>query len=379
MGLGSLIEAVDGLVHDDPSTLADVDSLVELRRQAARLEAVIARATARFDRSGAWRAEGARSAAAAVAAACRTPVARERRMCRLGRAMDEAPVTAAAWLDGNVSGDHVAVLARARTAQTATMFERDEWLLVTNATSLSHRGFLRSVEYWIQRADPDGAEDAAAAQRDGRSLHLSQSFDAMWFGRVALDPVSGTIVDGELRRLEQAMFDADWAAAKARLGRDPTILELDHTPAQRRADALVEMAVRSRTMPAGGRRPEPLFTVLVGWETLSGRVCELANGTVVTPGTLVPWLDSAWLERVMFDSPSRVIDVGHRRRLFTGATRRAVQVRDRECFHRTCEATVDECQVDHVVPWAADGPTIAANGRLACGVHNRQRHDRAPP
>ncbi|MGH9247583.1 MAG: hypothetical protein ACRD29_25395, partial [Acidimicrobiales bacterium] len=39
------------------------------------------------------------------------------------------------------------------------------------------------------------------------------------------------------------------------------------------------------------------------------------------------------LERVVFDGPSRVIDVGPHRRLFDVATRRSVEVRDRECFH----------------------------------------------
>ncbi|HUP87596.1 MAG TPA: HNH endonuclease signature motif containing protein, partial [Acidimicrobiales bacterium] len=59
--------------------------------------------------------------------------------------------------------------------------------------------------------------------------------------------------------------------------------------------------------------------------------------------------------------------------------RRAVQVRDRECFHPTCEEDAEHRQVDHVIPWNAGGPTIEANGRLACGTHNRQRHARPPP
>ncbi|MDQ3462550.1 MAG: hypothetical protein M3471_05900, partial [Actinomycetota bacterium] len=86
------------------------------------------------------------------------------------------------------------------------------------------------------------------------------------------------------------------------------------TPAQRRADALVEMARRAGSAPADGRRPEPLFTVLVGYESFDGRICQLANGSVVSPGSLVPWLDSAWVERVVFESPSRVIDGGLRER-----------------------------------------------------------------
>ncbi len=111
--------------------------------------------------------------------------------------------------------------------------------------------------------------------------------------------------------------------------------------------------------------------------TFAGRICELANGTVVSPGSLVPWLDEAWVERVVFEGRSRVIDVGISRRLFSGATRRAVEVRDRECFHPLCELPAEQCEIDHVQPWAAGGPTVAANGRAACGFHNRGRN-RAP-
>ena len=84
------------------------------------------------------------------------------------------------------------------------------------------------------------------------------------------------------------------------------------------------------------------------------------------------------MERVVFDGPNRIRDVGVRRRIFAGASRRAVQLRDRECFHPYCEEPAEGCEIDHVQPWAAGGVTTEANGRVACGFHNRQRH-RAPP
>src|SRR5690606_31602111 len=127
------------------------------------------------------------------------------------------------------------------------------------------------------------------------------------------------------------MFEVDWAEAKARLGRQPTILELGRTPDQRRADALVEMATRARTAPKDGQRPRPLFTVIVGLETLKGPILELFNRTQITPGTAVPHLTD--VERIVFDTPSRVIDVGARRRFFRGGLRRALEIRDRTCFH----------------------------------------------
>ena len=136
------------------------------------------------------------------------------------------------------------------------------------------------------------------------------------------------------------------------------------------------MATRSATAPADGRRPKPLFTALVGDETLS-QLCELANGTVVTPGQLVRWIGDADLETVLFDGPSTVISVSHRRS-FTGALRRAVEVRDRRCQHTSgCDVPADRCDVDHIVPYAADGPTSQFNGKLECPPHNRDsdRHD----
>jgi hypothetical protein len=55
-------------------------------------------------------------------------------------------------------------------------------------------------------------------------------------------------------------------------------------------------------------------------------VLETLNRTVIAPADLARVLDRADIERVVFDGPSRVIDVGVTRRFFTGATRRAVEV-----------------------------------------------------
>jgi len=191
-------------------------------------------------------------------------------------------------------------------------------------------------------------------------------------------PAAGSILADTLKRIERDLFEQDCKDAAARLGRDPLVAELARTAAQRRADALVEMAVRARTAPVGGRRPEPLFTVTIGLPKFE-QLCELANGTVIPPGSLVPCFTQAWIERVVFEPPSRVIDVGVRRRLFTGADRRAVEVRDRNrCFHDLCDDEIEH--IDHIQPSAWGGPTIQHNGRGACAFHNRDRHrHRGPP
>jgi hypothetical protein len=282
------------------------------------------------------------------------------------------PATEAAFLDGEITAQHVAKLATAQS-RSPEAFEREEKVLVDDAKHLRYGAFTRKVDYWVQEADPDGAEAAYAKVVDDRRFHLSQSFEHAWFADGFFDPISGTIVSAELSRLEQQLFEADWAEAKARLGREPFLDELARTPAQRRADALVEMAVRSAMAKANGRRPEPLFTVHVGYETLAGRICELANRMVVTPGALVSWLEQAWIERAVFDGPSRVIDVGVHRRLFAGATRRSVELQSMECHDPSCEVPAEHCQADHIVPYAEGGLTVADNGQMACGFHNRAR------
>ena len=117
------------------------------------------------------------------------------------------------------------------------------------------------------------------------------------------------------------------------------------------------------------------MSVLVGYETFAGRLCELANGTVLPPSTLVPWLTDADIERVVFDGPSRVIDVGATRRFFTGATRRGVELRDRNrCYVDDCDDPA--VHIDHILPAALGGPTTQANGRGACAFHNQLRNRR---
>ena len=178
---------------------------------------------------------------------------------------------------------------------------------------------------------------------------------------------------GALGRIEDELFAADWAEARARLGDGVCADALGRTPAQRRADALVEMARRAMAVASGARLPEPLFSVLVGYETFAGRICELADGTVLAPGALVDWLGEGWVERMVFDGPDRVQNIGVRRRIFTGATRRAVEVRDRECFSEFCDTAAEDCQIDHIEPWSAGGLTVDDNGRPACAYHNRRR------
>ncbi len=349
-----------------------------LQRQLARLDSFVTQATAAFDASGEWAQDGARTASAWLAFRCRLPKSHTRRLIRRGRELRHLPACNQAWSNGGITAAHVDAITALRRDATESALERDEVMLVDQACTLRYESFARAVAYWEQRADPDGAEESDMKRRARRDVYLEASFSGMWLGKMTLDPISGAIVSGELERLERRLFEADWAKAEDELGRQPRVDELSRTSSQRRADALVEMATRSKTAPADGRRPDPLFSVLVDYPTLSGRICQLAQGTVMSPGSLVPYLDEAMIERAVF-TPERRVEVSVTARLFTGATRRAIELRDRECTHSHCDIPADACQIDHIVPYAKGGPTSQENGRVLCGFHNRLRNERPPP
>jgi hypothetical protein len=348
----------------DPDTLTDTELhevVVGLERQAHRLAGARAKLTAVWDGRQIWADDGSRSPGHRLAREATMSVAAAKSEVRRARALRTMPATAAALAAGDLSPDHVDVLARANDGARRVLFTDHEQLLVEQCKRLRFADAVKLVEYWRQRADAESCEDEAE-RRDGcRSASVATTIDGMLDVRAWLDPFGGAAFKAEFDRLERQVYLDDQKSGRIR------------TASQRRADALVEMAHRSRTASPQGLRPRPLITLLCG-ETSFTRMCELAEGTVVTPGQVVPHLNDADIESILFDGPHRVVSVSRRRR-FTGALRRAIEVRDRHCQHPSgCDEPADRCDVDHIEPHPAGGLTSQENGRLECRPHNRKHH-----
>jgi hypothetical protein len=312
------------------------EAVVAFQELRARVDAGEARLVARWDAVTAWRLDGAKTPAGWMAWRTRLPVEEARRRVRHARAVRDLPALGEAWAAGEIDRTHLTTILGARTERTAERFSTDLPVLLEAARIQGFVDFKRTCDRWVNIVDPDGAEQAADHQRAAREVHLSKSLDGMWFGRTTLDPISGEIVGTTL-------------------------------------------AQRARTAPKDGRRPAPLFTVVVGYETFAGPTLELFNRTVLTPGTAARWLPEAYVERVVFDSPSRVIDVGAQRRFFRGALRRAIEVRDRTCFHPTCDEVPQHTEIDHIHEASCGGPTTQTNGRQGCDFHNLDRDPDTDP
>ena len=378
-GIEQLREGVRGLLERETAGMGDEEVrelLVELHRVQAQLGAAVARFTSVFDRRRAFAEDGSKTAAAWLARHCNTAKSATGRQVRLARRLRTMPVTAAAFAGGEVDENHARVLARAADSPrpaVAAAFPEAEADLVGFAKDLDFAGFVRAVKYWEDTVDEDGAEDQAAADHAARRLHVSATFRGNVRIDGQLDVLGGTEFATALRRIDRELFLADWEEAKEVHGAATSAAHLWRTPAQRRADALVEMARRAMAMPRDARKPLPLINVMVGYETFAGRTCELFNRLPVTPGQVASLLTEAEIERVVFDGPSRIIDLGVRHRFFTGGLRRVIEIRDRHCTAPGCDTPADECQADHVHPYAKGGRTEQVNGQNHCGHHNRKK------
>jgi hypothetical protein len=383
MSLG-LVQGIDELLALDPDALSDDElhaTVIALQGQTARLEAAKARLTAAWHARRCWATDGSRAAGARLAREARLSSEEGNRQVRRARKLRTMPHTAEAFAAGELSADHVDALGRCNRGVLRAVFGRDEQMLVTHAKRLSYSEFLRMLAYWLLAADPDGDRDRAKQQRARRYLNLVKTFEGCYDLRGFLDPVAGATVAAALQRIVDDLAKADVAEARDRLGHNEvTDDDLWRTPGQRRADALVELAERAHATAPGARKPRPLVTVVVDYETFTNSICELDDQTVIGPGQLLPILGRADIERIVFGSGNRILEVSVREQFFKGALRRAIEVRDRHCQHPSgCHVPANQCHVDHEIPRRAGGPTTQYNGRLYCAPHNWGREQRPPP
>jgi hypothetical protein len=358
--LEELQAAIDGIAGLDVDTLTDAelhDAVVGIGTLSTRLEAQWCRLIARWDANQVWADDGSKAAAARLARETHMRHGDCDRLVRRGRDLAAMPATEAAYRAGEINSRHVDLVASCNREWRNNTFADSEEVLVNLCRTPFYGVAYRGIEYWKQCADLD------AANRDADTLHKCRRLSASvtFKGSVAidgmLDPVGGEMFKTELDRLCEQLRLEDL--------RDG----VERTPQQRRADALVEMAMRSATAPADGLRPRPLFTVTIGIDPFN-HLCQTAVGTVIAPGLLLPYLSDADIERIVYDPPNRNISASRRIR-FSGALRRIIEIRDERCQHPGCDEPAARCDADHIVPRSHGGMTCLCNGQLLCAYHNR--------
>jgi hypothetical protein len=167
--------------------------------------------------------------------------------------------------------------------------------------------------------------------------------------------------------IDHELWQADQGAARA------AGVDADRSPAQRRADALIEMARRAATAPEGGRRPRPLAHIVVGYGTYAG-AATLDGSQPISAATARRLCCDANLARVVTDAVGAVIELGEARSP-SGSLRHLVAARDRTCRLPGCTITAARAAVHHIVPHHDGGPTRLGNLVSICDHHHRLLHE----
>lgn len=286
---------------------------------------------------------------------------------RLAEALRELPATADALAAGQITDGHARQVAKAA--------ERG-WLGDPAATEAQ-------VLDTARRTDPDAlrrhirrAEQAAddALLHDELAAHARRRVDFTDNGD-GTSRLHALLPTPEMERFRTALDAIEEP--------DPadTPDELRRTPAQRRADALVELATAILDLgelPAQGSvRPHVL--ALVPFETLAART----GGPAAQPAYSGPISGEAArrlacdaaISRVITKGDSQVLDVGRATQAWNSAQRRAVVARDGGCRFGNCGRFSFWCIIHHVRFYGNGGHTRVDNGVLLCGWHHHAVHE----
>ena len=277
-----------------------------------------------------------------------------------GRARDlvKMPHTDAAYQAGEIDGAHVDLVAACDRQWRNAAFTDAEELLVNLCRTPFFGVAARGIEYWKQCADVDAADRDADTVQASRHLSASVTFQGTVAVDGVLDPLGGEVFKTELDRLCDQLRLEDL--------RDG----VERTTTQRRADALVEMAMRSATAPADGLRPRPLLSVTIGIDPFN-HLCQTAAGTVIAPGLLIPYLSDADIERIVYDPPARRFEASPQTQLQRSDATHHRDPRRTLSTPLRLRRTRRRCDIDHIVPHSHGGITCLCQGELECLYHNR--------
>jgi len=328
-------------------------ALAVTARLRNRLEAYLTGLAGAADVAGDSRVLGAGTTGTLVAIATNSPVAVGSGMVNTAKALHDLPVVKDAWAQGAISGLHVYQILTA--APHIDDFPAAQPAVVALAAATDASEVRRVLQTVADADNPQHLDLTVEQQRAKRSLRLSARANGMWAITGLLDEVDGAIL-------------ADTLAAFTR----PRDTHDITTPAQRRADALADMAsaAAANTHPVG----VSAVSILVDLEHLpDGDNATLVDGTPLGAGSF-DLLSCAAVCTVIFGIKRTgtfiPLALGRRRRRASAAQWAALIARDRGCIR--CGRAPRHCHAHHILHWKDGGRTDLSNLALLC---SRCHHD----
>src|SRR4051812_19013666 len=191
--MGELEPALDALAADDLHALGAgglLDRTAELVRAANRIQAELARTVRVGDLTQAPEHDGQKTMRSWLRGHARLSPSAAGQVVRAGRVLEHLPAVTAAFADGQVTAEQVAVLGpvvtdarRAAAAEQGVDLAAVDRVLAEVAATREHAHLGQVVQHYLALLDPDGAEPDPT---DGRSLSIAKHDDGSITGRFEL-------------------------------------------------------------------------------------------------------------------------------------------------------------------------------------------------
>lgn len=243
--VAALAAGIAQLDAEDIPALPDAvlrQQLLDLLAAVNQLHAQVARRVAAFDARGLAVEDGCRSAKSWLRAFGRISGTAAGAWVKAARLLRQLPALAAAAAAGKISAEHVARVAQLTDRVGLAPVQHVEQILTEAASTVDPSDLQKVCDHVRAHVDPDGSEPDPYQDYQRRGITASP-FDGMLIVRGQLDPEGGAAL--------MAALDAFMT---------PPTGDDERTPAQRRADALVELArstlTAGRAPTVGGVRPQ---------------------------------------------------------------------------------------------------------------------------
>lgn len=400
-GLAALARAVDDVVAEPVTDLCTAELQSGIRavaRERDRLDGWLSAASGQLAAATGGRVTtdggGERSVAGWLAEATRSSSGTAGSRLRTSAALRELPLVVQAVLDGELSQENAAVLARlvGRIAVSSLLESQSNLIRVAAGRDPSQLALY--VRHLIATHVEPVLDDDETRATEARHLTTRRAADGSLKGSFSLAPGDAEPVITVIEALARKQGDADRRCA-----------------GQRRADALTTMAeqiLRHGQLPEhGGQRPQVSYVLPADWAARqAGRascptcsrcpehrragVADTVTASLpASRGVPAEWAcaTAAWtgpatrsrVETILCDARiTRVLldDLGQVRGLqaagdtITAAQRRALAARDGRCTARGCTAPPAMCDGHHLVHRADGGATSMDNLVLLCRRHH---------
>src|SRR5262249_18135164 len=232
---------------------------------------------------------------------------------RVARQLERHPEASRAFSAGEVNFAHTQVITRVLEDAPAAVAREAEPSLIEMARRTDPYRLGMHTRHLRHAFAPEAALEESRHNHERRRLHLSESMDGVFYLDGVLDTEGGALLR---------------TALDAAMG--PPARDDERTPAQRRADALTDLARRqldSGELPTvGGQRPHLTLTAdIATLAKLPGsRAADMDWGSPVPAETLRRIACDASVTCVLVSAEGDPLSVGRTRRTFTAGQRKGL-------------------------------------------------------